>query len=370
MFMRRENEQGYSLLEVIIILIVSGILLGGTVNLYFKFTLIHRRQQRVIQVERELSAIQFGLSQTLTTLPGRELGFYSGKTFSIPALPSNGTIQTPAGTQPLPIGLVTPYKVGGEDAISIISGRHDLPRLELIEVNTDNSVTNRGSALAAAPDLADASWDPGRFFTNGMLMMLIGSKPYDVRTANAPGPVVARLVRLTGRAKRGVMGGIPQHEGVQLDFDFCETGVCSSAFPNLMNNSATTSIREFGIGSALVPINIVNFYLVKGQGRSQVVRNDGGSFAAVPNSTDFQIVGGENSFLGEADRFKISYTRRDSATGNLITEATPAVYPVTWLSEIQSVIVEVNRKIAAPVGNEQIDRTFKLEFPITIKSLE
>src|SRR5690242_11267606 len=111
----RSKEQGFSLLEALVVIIAGGILLASTVSLYIRFMNIHQRQQRVIQVEREMSAIQLSLQQSFTTLAGRELGFYSGTNYAIASLPS---ISDNSGKPTVNLAIVTPIKVNGYDAIS------------------------------------------------------------------------------------------------------------------------------------------------------------------------------------------------------------------------------------------------------------
>src|SRR2546430_12056209 len=105
--MRARSEKGFTVLEALVVLIVGGILIGTTVSLYQKFMNIHRRQERVILVERELSSIQLSLGQALTTMPGRELSYYSGTDFTIAVLPA---LDSSNGEQLIQLGVVTPFK--------------------------------------------------------------------------------------------------------------------------------------------------------------------------------------------------------------------------------------------------------------------
>ena len=41
--MKSNQERGFTIIEALVVLIVGGILIAATVNLYIKFSIIHRR---------------------------------------------------------------------------------------------------------------------------------------------------------------------------------------------------------------------------------------------------------------------------------------------------------------------------------------
>lgn len=362
--MANREESGFTLLELIVIVAAGGILLAASISLYQKFNTIHQRQQRVIQVERELNFIQLKLSQSLTTLPGRELGYYSGLNFSIAELPNNGSITTGTKQQPVRLGVVTPFKVGKDDAITVIYGRHNAPRMELIEAT--NISGGQATARVAVPDLSEL--EPGSPSANelitkfavGDLMMLVGGPP----AANQPGALatvqaVGRLVRLTAQP-RIIEAGQPLRPLMEFSFDVCENGACGQKFPQLTN---ATNLKSFGLGSALMPINIVSFYLSRSGERAQVMRNDGGTIVAATGG--FQVLGGKESFIGEADSLKISYQLEDGSV-----QPTPNSPVVPWINQIVGVNVEISRSVPSTLPGEQITRTLTSSFPLKIKSLD
>ncbi len=149
----KKKTGGFTLVEFLIITIVGGILIATTAMVYSKVMVIYRRQQRVILLERELTAIQQSFAQALTTLPGRDLGYFSGVNFSVGTeLPSIGIINTDKGPKPIKLGIVTPFKVAGNDAMTLIYARRNVDRLELVQASQELP-NGEGIALAIAPDI-------------------------------------------------------------------------------------------------------------------------------------------------------------------------------------------------------------------------
>src|SRR6185369_4536062 len=111
--MRKQTEKGFTIIEALVVIVAGGILIAATVGTYKKILEIHRRQQQVLKVERELNSIQLNIKKGLTTRPGRELGYY-GDEFTIARLPA-----IESGKGPIELGLVTPLKIGGNDAVTI-----------------------------------------------------------------------------------------------------------------------------------------------------------------------------------------------------------------------------------------------------------
>jgi prepilin-type N-terminal cleavage/methylation domain-containing protein len=349
MLIKDDREKGFTLLEALIVMVVGGILIGATFSIYRQFMNIYQRQKRVIQIERELNAVQLSLEKALTLMPGRDIGYYSGSKFSVADLPS---LQSESG--PVKLGIVTPFKIDGSDAITIVYGRRDAPRMELAEPSLD--VLGKGIARVAVPGVTSASELP---FNVGDLMLLVGAAPGSA-AASSNAQSESRLIKLSASPVR-ITGGTPKRELFEFRYDFCEEGSCGSQFPQLINR---TSTKIFTIGSALLPINIVTFYLSKNDVRTLVMRNDGGRIISV-DGKDNEIVDGKESFVGEADSIQISYLLRDNSE-----RPTPDNPVVDWLNQVKGVRVQLRREIRLPIGNETASRRLDISFPIAIRTLE
>src|SRR5262249_26475378 len=113
--MKYEREEGFSLIEMLVVLVVGGILIASTVSVYRQYLKIYERQQRLISVEQELSEIQLKFEQVLTRIAGRQLSYFDGGEFSIPELPA---IESSEGN--IRLGLVTPLRIKGNDGICVV----------------------------------------------------------------------------------------------------------------------------------------------------------------------------------------------------------------------------------------------------------
>ncbi|MFY9224236.1 MAG: hypothetical protein WAQ98_16310 [Blastocatellia bacterium] len=138
------NNKGFSLLEGVVIVVISSIVLVSATSVYIQFLKINNRQGRVIQVERALLSTQSSLKQALTTLPGRGLATSNGQAFSVPALPAAGFLPDATGKiTPIRLGIITPYKVNGFDAFTIVYADAKIPRLPIAEVSVGSGTTGR-----------------------------------------------------------------------------------------------------------------------------------------------------------------------------------------------------------------------------------
>src|SRR5262249_30228126 len=174
MFMSLRREEGFTLLETVVVVIVGGILIAASIGLYQKLIKIHRRQQGVILIERELNSIQQSLSEVLMTLPGREIGYFSGSDFSIPQLPDGDGIGADSAAQSIKLGIVTPVKINGFDAVSVLYARRNSPRIELAQ--TSGSKADIGTARAVTPGVTNSE-DLGLKPGDLMLLVGVGSGP-------------------------------------------------------------------------------------------------------------------------------------------------------------------------------------------------
>jgi prepilin-type N-terminal cleavage/methylation domain-containing protein len=194
-----KKQQGVSLVELLIVMVVAAIILGPAISFYVHYTNVHLRQQYIVEVERELGSIQSKIEESLTSMPGRDLAYFTGKQFSIASLPSNGTVTINSKQEPINLGVVTPFKINGNDAITVAYGRRGSPRLVLTEPTREDWVTLRkreylGIARVVVPD----SINPDDLVVdNGSLMALVGSAPLTPGSDGSDGGAsVARLVKL------------------------------------------------------------------------------------------------------------------------------------------------------------------------------
>ncbi|KAF0249748.1 MAG: hypothetical protein FD167_851 [bacterium] len=144
------NQIGFTLIELSVALSLCIIIAYVTGSIYMQSVQVHRRQQRVMQIERSLLNTHHSLRQSLTTFPGRNLGVLN-KQFSVPTLPLAGTTTNPATDKPQPIelALVTPYKVNGNDAFMVVYTDAKLPRLTIIQDTT--AIGDIGTARVPLP---------------------------------------------------------------------------------------------------------------------------------------------------------------------------------------------------------------------------
>ncbi|MBL8150307.1 MAG: hypothetical protein JNN15_10320 [Blastocatellia bacterium] len=371
-----KKVNGFTVLEALVIVAAGGILIAVSVSLYMKFLKIHQRQEGIITVDRELNSIQLALSQVLSSMPGRGIGYCSGNNYSVPKLPSlqlpnqkfndsseprNGQSGLGKDELLLPLGIATPIKIKGQDAVTIFYGSRNFPRLELVEKSTEVNVgaTKRGVALVTGTGNVQSFVN---YFKEGSLMMLVGVAPNSFSVDDDKVRSLARVVKLIGRAVV-VPAGSPQREAIQIGFDLCEGSTCSTTqFPQLIN---TEKQKVFAAGSVIVPLNITTFFATKEAGKLQVFRNDGGSLTALNSGTEFELVGGKNSLLGEPDSFTISYLLNNGQ--KIVSPEKPSS---SWIDEIKAINVEVTKSLKLPFGNEFASRRSSVEYPLTVRTLE
>lgn len=149
------RQNGYSLVELVIVTIIGLIIVAATAKLYIAFVDVHNREQRVLVIQRNLQAINTNLQKSLSTLPGRGLATTNGTAFSLPTLPSIGTTRDSFGkTVPIRLGIITPYKLNGYDAFTVAYTDAKIPRLPIASVTKVNLTT--GKLLIALPQAIPA----------------------------------------------------------------------------------------------------------------------------------------------------------------------------------------------------------------------
>lgn len=134
---RFSATRGYSLIELAIAIALGIIVITGSVSIYAQVVKLHRRQQRVANIERELTNTSFALQQSLTTMTGRSITTYVDS-LQTPALPGFGVVTNPKTGRPEPVrlGIVTPAKINGFDGFTILYADATVPRFTVGEPTT------------------------------------------------------------------------------------------------------------------------------------------------------------------------------------------------------------------------------------------
>lgn len=133
-FTINSKAEGFSLLEVVIVLILASIIIGLSARMYSHFADVSRRQERINLVERSIDETKSSLRDALTTLVGQGLATTNGQIFSIPQLPIAGSIPDQTGKlTPIQLGIITPYKINNSDAVTIAYSDPSLPRFPIKE---------------------------------------------------------------------------------------------------------------------------------------------------------------------------------------------------------------------------------------------
>lgn len=122
-------QRGYSLLELLVAVSLGIIILGGLASVYLQIAKTHTREQRILDIEQSLMDTQITLEQSLLTLPSRGLNTYVDA-LETPALPIVGITKNPKTSriEPVRLGVITPSKLNGHDAFTILYADSTLPR--------------------------------------------------------------------------------------------------------------------------------------------------------------------------------------------------------------------------------------------------
>lgn len=374
-----KNVKGFSLTELVVVLIVSGIMLSSFIVMFREFMRTHRRQERTMLIERSLEATEVALKNSLTSLPGRGLATSNGSLYSIPLLPFAGSIPSGSINKPIRLGIITPYQINENDAFTLIYSDTTIPRLPLeaqaVQIGTSKIVrvplpsnstkqTNLGSIGKGGVPIDEAP-SPGSnsnntsssiprvdMFQSGQMMLIIES-PSFIDGTTQPKQSVATLVRLTNVMKTTANN----REFLQFTLDACEGGNCGQ----LTNDPAAAG--NVSAGSILVPVKFTSFYLKKDSFGNKVIRNDDGLI--LPNGIGFSINGGTETIVGESDFLTVNYHLRN---GSIVS--TPANPIVAWINDVFSVDVVIASRMTGTQGSEYFDRSRKINFPIVSRNLE
>ena len=142
--------RGYSLIELVVALILGLIVVAGSASVYAQIVKLHRRQQRVANIERALTDTQFALQQSLVTMTGRSITTYVDS-LQTPALPGFGVVTNPKTGRPEPVrlGIVTPAKINGFDGFTILYADATVPRFIVGEPTTTNGEVGSAKIIAS-----------------------------------------------------------------------------------------------------------------------------------------------------------------------------------------------------------------------------
>jgi prepilin-type N-terminal cleavage/methylation domain-containing protein len=382
------KSKGFSLLELMLVLILSSIILGSLIVSFRDFMRVHRRQERINLIENSLQISEISIKNHLFTLPGRNLATSNGSSYVIPMLPSAGTLFDGTKNVPIKLGIITPYKVNANDAFTIVYGDSDIPRLPLdsftqvigstrivrvplpahfsqnqsqpqLQTQTTNAKGDLGGVEGNEVDEPNqtnervSSVPMIEMFTPGQLMLIVES-PSATTVQEPTKPISATLVKLVSVIKTNV----GTREYLQFTLNSCQNGGCGQLNnDSLVNNTSNLS------GAILTPVKFASFYLEKDRFGNKFVRSDGGLI--LPNGNGFSVVGGTPTIIGETDSLSVTYNLKDGSS--IPTPATPLV---PWLSDIVSVDITINGKLAGVQGTENFSRNRKINVPIISRSLE
>lgn len=383
------RNKGFSLLELMIVLIITTIVLGTCLSIYKEFMRSHTRQSRAMLVERSIRATELALRDSLASLPGRGFGVSNGAAYSIPLLPFAGFIYDGTGNKPIRLGIITPYKINGNDAFTLAYSEASIPRLpvESITSQTGNIKTfrvplptidntqiglgivenSKDSRLPTSDPKPDFEANPNpnnsnlstsiatvETFKQGQLMLILEAPAFN-DTSTQPKQSIATLVRLISVVQANTIN----RQFLQFTCEICSP---NNGCSQLTNDPAANA--NISSGTILAPLKLTSFYLKKDSFGNKLIRNDDGII--LPTGSDsFAISGGNETIVGETDTFTVNYHLKDGSIAS-----TPNTPLVTWLGNVLSVDVIVGGAMNGTQGTDYFDRSAKLNFPIITKNLE
>lgn len=400
------NNKGFTLLEIAIVLTVGTLILFVAGSVYGQLLKMHQRQERIMMVERALMDTSTELERALTSLPGRGLTVAT-ESFSLPTLPTAGSAINPASgkVEPIRLGVVTPYKLNGYDAFTIVYADSKIPRLTIgqnttisgslgkarvsveslinspIEPTKDKldssatSATNRfptpsptssndpNSGNSVAIDLP--SQPTANMFKEGELMLLVGVEPLS-RTSRynylQQANVQSRVVKLLSVLPVTLTISGETRQFLEFTYDLCLQGDCDGQQLPGVSNLADAP-KTVGFGGVLVRVSSI-YAKPLGNG-VELVRNNGG--VILPNGDgSFSVRGGKETGLGTLDSFTISYTLKDDSV-----QPTPINPQVAWLKDVKAVDVLLVRGMRTKdKTNENLTHQARVSFPIVVNSIE
>lgn len=341
-----QRHLGFTLIEFLVIVVVGSILLAATVSIYQRFLKIHQRQETFIQVERELGTVAQSFAQVLTSLPGRGISYYDETVteHSPVHLPSLALEKYTGDLKPFRLGLVTPLKINGYDALAIVYAGRNLPRLELAAESQLVHTFGRAFAVSTDPSIYQ------NFRERDALLIVANS-----------GETVARIVRLRSLPTPITIDS-PERLALELNYDLCDKGACGTVLRQFRNN---TDLKVFTAGSAVIKPHFITFYAVRKSHGLQIYRNEGGSIELDLMKGGFRIEGGVDSLLGEVDQLNISYLLNDNSY-----QETPQLPDERWIDQIKAIRLKIHKSRLLPFGNERAERTLNVEFAMTARTLE
>ncbi|MBI4853966.1 MAG: hypothetical protein HY819_19385 [Acidobacteria bacterium] len=131
------QSKGFTLLESVMIVILGSLFFVCVSQAFIQYLKEANRQQRFIQTERDLFNVKDAVAEALLSLPGRGLATTTGLATGTPILPAAGFIQDPSGKlKPIKLGIVTPYKINGQDAFTVAYADANIPRLAISQPTT------------------------------------------------------------------------------------------------------------------------------------------------------------------------------------------------------------------------------------------
>ncbi len=428
------QSKGLSLLEAIVMLAIGGLLFATVSSAYTQYLKTTQRQQRFIQVERELSAVKDAISQALTSLPGRGLATTNGLSSGTPILPAAGSLQDSTGKlKPIKLGIVTPYKINGQDAFTVAYADAKTPRLAISEPTTASG--NIGKAKVSLIALQS-----NFKITKGTgSSSLANSQKHDSNTSKTV------IIQVKGGGSTPSPSPSPNPSSSPTPTETPTPNPTSTPIPpnvaletTLLELPWKPSVDMFKAGDILLLINtptdigseqiqtssrLVKIINVIGKNNSKgeletidftfdlcLTGECGEAFPGLINPSDAETKFSAGAILVPL-RLATFYYKSDKMSNRLIRNRgglvlpdnnnifqiqggeetilgetdsvtvtyrlkdgsinpTPSTPLVPWLGDITSIDVEIFREIPAVYGTKASSRQAKLNFPITIRNLD
>jgi len=429
-----KRHQGFSLVEGIVVFVVSTILLTTLVSLYIKWLKLDFRQSRLIDVEKSLNNTQVSLEKSLITLPARGLATSNGQSFNTPILPAIGAIPDDKGIiKPITLGVVTPYKINGFDAFTVIYADAKRPRFSLSQAATQ--VGSLGTARIALPSNVSTTILPGSGSDkeNNLTTADQNQRP-PVKDLPTPNPSSSPSSSPTPRgtstpdpsaSEPDIAPNIPLEQTLnglawipspdmfqpgevmllvstppyQPD-DAVEPTRPISRFVKIVSATQTTqgagtAARKFisvtynictnGECADVIPGAInptisprtefdIGATLIPIRIVSFYLKQTQRSSRLVENEGGVILPDGNGNFTVQGGT-EINLGEIDSISvsyqlKNLTTVATPSTPLVSWLNDVKSVNVIITKSLPAGITSEVFDRKATINFPIVVQNLE
>jgi prepilin-type N-terminal cleavage/methylation domain-containing protein len=296
-----QQQQGYSLVELLIVIIVVGIALMAATSFFKHFIETQLNLRLTKKADIQVTETALITNDSIAITAGSGLGYFNGFDY--------GAARRLGGS----LGIITPLTINGRDAVTILTSSPNYPRLEILATTTATS--NIGTARVA-PNLETGSHLP----QPGDLYLIVGGPaPTTQSTVADLSKIVAdtRLVKILNTKSITETYGAEQDTNLEVTYDLCN-GSCSQKVPGLTNNDSgipiittqtnTATRLTFEPGGTLVPLRMTTLYYRNGE----LIENDGG--VVLREATGVRIIGGTDFLRAQVKNFNLQYELANGQT--------------------------------------------------------